>query len=66
MASLTTRPAAAAPTRPGDVDLLDDVEAVFVPADPPRHSALALWRPHGDPPPGAEDLLELVVPANGA
>ncbi|MEL6984589.1 MAG: SNF2 helicase-associated domain-containing protein, partial [Actinomycetota bacterium] len=51
---------------PGDVDLLDDVEAVFVPADTPRHSALAQWRPNGDPPPGAEDLLELVVPANGA
>ncbi len=52
----------AVPAVIGDPGFLDDVEAVFVAADPPRRSQLALWRPDGAPPPGAEDTLDLVVP----
>ncbi|MEL7156409.1 MAG: SNF2-related protein [Actinomycetota bacterium] len=55
------------PTRSGRArangpDLPDGVEAVFVPADPPRHSQLGFWTPDGPPPSGADHELELLVP----
>ncbi len=62
MPSLMRSPATAVPAGLSDPGFLDDVEAVFVPADPPRQSHLALWHPDGAPPIGAEDIIDLVVP----
>ncbi len=44
------------------MDLETGVEATFVPSDPPRHGWLALWQP-GSPMAGADDELELALPA---
>jgi len=62
MPSLMLSPATAVPAGLSDSGFFDDVEAVFVPANPPRQSHLALWRPDGAPPAGAEDTIDLVVP----